>query len=259
MLWVSDIKPKCFNLHNTHQKSNFQNLFHYSEKQNNWKTIPGQKFHLTPGPEWVRQFFKFENPTPVQTPVTINDPTAIYPCFYYRNDHTDSCYCRNLKVTPDLGLIFPKLVTPGHGPNEKRRIFLESTLVIRIRYHLWGLWWSLLLDIRIYAVCDVTIQSLYSVCKPTFWRSFLTQHAYSRTLFFKNISLSWGVLPWLRHQCRPATRGLSRPGSFCLRHSRSYIRGQIRPKCLLPWVPLTQNISRTNYHPSQSLPPIYGS
>ena len=43
----------------------------------------------------IRKFFKFENPTPVQTPATIIDPTVIYPCFYLRNDHTDSCYCRN--------------------------------------------------------------------------------------------------------------------------------------------------------------------
>ena len=54
---------------------------------------------------WIRvripvwQFFKFENPTPVQTPATI-DPTVIFPCFYLRNDHTDSCFCRNWKVTP---------------------------------------------------------------------------------------------------------------------------------------------------------------
>jgi len=40
-------------------------------------------------------FFKFENPTPVQTPAIIIDPTVIYPCFYLRNDHTDCCYCRN--------------------------------------------------------------------------------------------------------------------------------------------------------------------
>jgi len=32
-----------------------------------------------------------------------------------------------------------------------------------------------------------------------------------------------------------ATRGPSRPGSFCPHHLQSYIRGQIRPKCLVPW------------------------
>jgi len=82
----------------------------------------------------VRLFFKFENPTPVQTPATIIDPTAIYPCFYLRNDHTDSCFSRNEKVTPDPGLVFHKFLTPG--PKEKRRILLESTPVIRIRSHL---------------------------------------------------------------------------------------------------------------------------
>jgi len=40
----------------------------------------------------VLKFFKFENPTPLQTPATI-DPTEIHPCFYLRNDHAKSCYC----------------------------------------------------------------------------------------------------------------------------------------------------------------------
>jgi len=35
LLWVSDIQPKSFDLHNTYQKSNRQTLFLYSEKQNN--------------------------------------------------------------------------------------------------------------------------------------------------------------------------------------------------------------------------------
>jgi len=30
------------------------------------------------------------------------------PIFYLRNAHTDSCYCRNWKVTPDPGPVFPK-------------------------------------------------------------------------------------------------------------------------------------------------------
>jgi len=47
----------------------------------------------------VRQFFKFENATPVQTPATVIDQIVIYPCFYLRNDHTDSYYCWNWKVT----------------------------------------------------------------------------------------------------------------------------------------------------------------
>jgi len=34
-----DIYPNCFNLHNTHQKSNCQASFLRFEKQNNWKTI----------------------------------------------------------------------------------------------------------------------------------------------------------------------------------------------------------------------------
>jgi len=83
----------------------------------------------------VRLFFKFENPTPVQTPAAIINPTIIYPRFYLRNDRTDSCYCRNGKVTP--GLFFPKFLTPDPGPIEKRRILPESTSAIRLRYYLW--------------------------------------------------------------------------------------------------------------------------
>ena len=77
----------------------------------------------------MRQFFKFENPTPVQTPATIIDPTVIYPCFCLRNDRTDFCYCQNGKVTP--GPVFHKFLTPGPGPNEKRRIQPESTPALR--------------------------------------------------------------------------------------------------------------------------------
>jgi len=56
LLWVPDIQPNCFNLHNTHQKCNYQTLFLYSEKKNNSKTTTGQKFcrgqkiRLTPEP-----------------------------------------------------------------------------------------------------------------------------------------------------------------------------------------------------------------
>jgi len=45
----------------------------------------------------IRKFFKSANPTPVQTPVTI-DPAEINPCFYLRNDQPDSCYSWNWKV-----------------------------------------------------------------------------------------------------------------------------------------------------------------
>jgi len=87
----------------------------------------------------IRLFFKFENPTPVQTPVTIIDPTVIYPCFYLRNDRKDYCCCRNGKVTPVPGPVFHKFLTPGPDPSpkEKRRIPLESTPLIQIRSHLW--------------------------------------------------------------------------------------------------------------------------
>jgi len=85
----------------------------------------------------IRQFFKFENPTPVQTPARIINPTVTYPCFYSRNDHTDSCYCRNRKVTPDP--VFPTFLSlgPDPGPKEKRRILPESTPALLIRSHRW--------------------------------------------------------------------------------------------------------------------------
>jgi len=60
---------------------------------------------LNPGPHPGRIFLIFENPTPVQTSATMIDPTLIYPCFYLRNDPTDSWYCRNGKVTPDPVLV----------------------------------------------------------------------------------------------------------------------------------------------------------
>jgi len=89
-----------------------------------WQRWPESLFH-SPTPLLfqnfgirVRQFFKFENPTPVQTPATIINRTWIYSCFYLRNDHTDSWYCRNWKVTPDP--VFPKFLTPGPGPGSGR-------------------------------------------------------------------------------------------------------------------------------------------
>ena len=79
----------------------------------------------------VRQFFKFENPTFVQTLATIIDPTVIYPCFYLKNYHTDSCHCQKWKVTLVPGPVFPKFYTPGPNPGpdpkEKCRILPEST------------------------------------------------------------------------------------------------------------------------------------
>jgi len=83
----------------------------------------------------VRQFFKYENSTPVQTPATIIDPTVICPWFYFRDDRTDPCYCRNRKLIPDPGLVFHKFLTSGPdlGPKGKRRILPESTLALRPR------------------------------------------------------------------------------------------------------------------------------
>ena len=58
-------------------------------------------------------------------------PTEIYPCFHLRNDHTDSCYCRNWKVTPDPDPFFPNFWLRVRNKNAESR---RSRL--RIRYHL---------------------------------------------------------------------------------------------------------------------------
>ena len=86
----------------------------------------------------VRKVYKFENPTPFQIRANI-DPTEIYPCFYSRNDHADACYCRNWKLTPDLGPVFHKIKTLGPDPvaKAKRRILPESTPAIRIHGRLY--------------------------------------------------------------------------------------------------------------------------
>jgi len=87
-------------------------------------TVP--KFVNT-GPDPCPAIFKFANPTPVQTPAAVIDPTVIYPYFYLRNDHTDYCYCRNWKVTLDPGPVFPNIFTRDPGLKEKHRILPEST------------------------------------------------------------------------------------------------------------------------------------
>jgi len=76
---------------------------------------------------WIRvqKFFKFENPTFGLRLRSIQ--LGIYPCFYLRKDNSDSCYCRNLKVTLDSDQIFQKFLTPDSGPKEKLRI-LRSRL-----------------------------------------------------------------------------------------------------------------------------------
>ena len=64
---------------------------------------------FSPDPAPGRKFFKFDNPTTVQSPATI-DPIEIDTCFYLRNDHADSCCCWNWKVTPDPRPVFQKIL-----------------------------------------------------------------------------------------------------------------------------------------------------
>jgi len=92
----------------------------------------------------VRLFFKFENPTPVQTLAAIIDPTVIYPCFYLRNDRTDSCYCRNGKATPDPVPVFHKfsnpLPDPGPGPGVKNLGKTGSGVTFQFRQYHESVW-----------------------------------------------------------------------------------------------------------------------
>jgi len=53
----------------------------------------------------VRKFFKFDDPTPVQNPASI-DPNEIYLWFYFRNDRADCCYCPIWKLTEDPVSVF---------------------------------------------------------------------------------------------------------------------------------------------------------
>jgi len=85
----------------------------------------------------VRKFFKIENQNFVQTPATIIDLTVIFPCFYLRNDHIDSCYGRNKKVTPGPRPFFPKILTSEPDPKEKRTILPELSLALWIQYRFW--------------------------------------------------------------------------------------------------------------------------
>ena len=94
------------------------------------ESAPIPKF-VNPGPA----IFKFEDPTPVQIPAAITDLTVIYPCFYLGNNHTDSCFCRNWKMTPDRGPVIHNFLTPDPdpGPKQKHRILPDSTSALRIR------------------------------------------------------------------------------------------------------------------------------
>jgi len=81
---------------------------------------PVPKF-LNPGPDsGPAILFQLDNSTLVQTPAIFIDPIVIHRCFYLRNDHTDSCYCRNWKVTPDPGPGFHNVLTPGADSGPKQ-------------------------------------------------------------------------------------------------------------------------------------------
>jgi len=97
--------------------------------------------HSAPVPKFLNPdsgpaSFQLEKPTSVQTPAT-TDPTKIYPCFHFRNEHTDSCCCWNWNVTQDPGPFFHNNFTADPSPNKKRKILLESTPALGIDGHLW--------------------------------------------------------------------------------------------------------------------------
>jgi len=73
---------------------------------------------LNPGPDPAPAIFQIWESDTCSTPAIIIDPTEIYPCFYLRNDHADSSYCRNWKVTP--GPFFHKILTPCPDPVRKK-------------------------------------------------------------------------------------------------------------------------------------------
>jgi len=85
----------------------------------------------------VRQFFKFENQTPLQTTARIIDTTVIYPCFYLINDHADSCYCLNWKVTPVRIWFFPNFllwVRKKNAESCRSRVLVRSHLCLNSRH-----------------------------------------------------------------------------------------------------------------------------
>jgi len=115
-----------FHCRQTHKRSEVAGVT-FSDSE----SAPVPKF-LNPGPV-ILQIWESDS---CSDSATIIYPTVIYPCFYLRNDRTDSCYCRYGEVTP--GPVFHKFLTPGPdpGPKDKRRILPESTPVIRILSHL---------------------------------------------------------------------------------------------------------------------------
>jgi len=74
----NELYSKSEGLHCVHMRGDWS---HFSDPD----CAPVPKF-WNPGPA----IFQIWNPTPVQTPATIINPTLSYPCFYLRNDHTDS-------------------------------------------------------------------------------------------------------------------------------------------------------------------------
>jgi len=85
----------------------------------------------------VRNFSKFENPTPVQTPVTIDAANFQQRLWLSKDickDHTDSCYCRKWSGS---GSGFFTNFRLRIQVRKKRRILPEPALALRICGHLW--------------------------------------------------------------------------------------------------------------------------
>jgi len=74
-LWVPDIYSKCFNFHNTHQKSNWPTLFLYSEKQiilkNNNRSEISQRSEIS-----LDTGSGVQDSTPARFRVFLKDPDA---------------------------------------------------------------------------------------------------------------------------------------------------------------------------------------
>ena len=172
-----------------------------------WQRWPESFFH-TPTPLlfqnfWilVRKFFKFVNPTPVQTPVAIIDPTVYYPCFYLKNGNTDSYYCRNWKVTPDTGPVFPKLLTPGPKKTQNPT-GVDSGTPDPVPPLSSGSWFIAFWTVRLsFLWSDDSLCQTLNVCflkKSQLSKSFMTPHflhAKSLMIASRQVRSHWGKLP----------------------------------------------------------------
>ena len=81
------------------------------------------------------------------------------------------CHCRNGRVTPDLGPVFLKLLTPG--PKGKRRILPQSTPASRIRSHPWSVIARSKFNLHRSAEWPLRSGFVEQCCSCVQWRSYI--------------------------------------------------------------------------------------